>query len=365
MAARKGNRILRVALVAIPRSTASSLFGIRDTLNSVGVGWETFVSSEQPTPRFEVSFVGATTEPFACASGGEIRPEHSIETVPDPDIVVVSAVFASVGEPVKDFDPRMMAWLVAQHAAGKQIVSACSGASLLAEAGLLDGKEATTHWVLRDLFRTAYPQVLLRLERSLCCADGEHRIVTSGGATAWQELVLYLIARHVGLQDAVRAAKLWLIPWQGELQSPYVAMPRGIAHDDRKIAACQTWIANNYRLDNPVARMIERSGLARSTFRRRFVEATGYTPIDYVHAVRIEEAKQLLESGDEPLDAIGQEVGYEDEASFRKLFKRVTGITPSEHRRRFGLDRFRNLGKSQPLPFARPGDAVALAKMAR
>lgn len=344
--------IKRVALVAGPWSPASSLFGIRDTLTSVGVAWETYITGEAVAPRFEVSFVATTTDPFVCVSGAEIRPDYSIETIVEPDIVVASAVVAPLNGSSNNLDQRMVAWVAEQHAAGRQIASSCSGARLLAEAGLLDGKEATTHWGLRDHFRLFYPRVLLRLEQNLCCADREHRIVTAGGATAWQELVLYLIAHHVGPREAVRAAKFWLLPWQGDLQSPYVAMPRGIPHEDREIAACQAWIAENYALDNPVGRMVEHSGLARSTFRRRFLEATGYTPIDYVHAVRIEEAKQLLESNDDALDAIGQEVGYEDEASFRKLFKRLTGITPSEHRRRFGMDRFRFLKDGQRMPLS-------------
>jgi transcriptional regulator GlxA family with amidase domain len=342
--------IIRVAVVTTPSSSASSLFGIRDTLTSVGVAWETYVTGEAAVPRFEVSFVGTTTDPFVCVSGTEIRPEYSIGTVSAPDIVVVSSTIAPLDVPSTGLAPRMIDWIAAQHADGKQVVSSCSGARVLAEAGLLDGKEATTHWGLRDHFRLFYPRVLLRLEQNLCCADREHRIVTAGGATAWQELVLYLIARHVGPRDAVRAAKFWLIPWQGDLQSPYVAMPRGIPHEDREIAACQAWIADNYARDNPVGRMVEHSGLTRSTFRRRFLEATGYTPMDYVHAVRIEEAKQLLETRGDALDAVGQEVGYEDEASFRKLFKRLTGVTPSEHRRRFGLDRFRFLKEGQQLP---------------
>jgi transcriptional regulator GlxA family with amidase domain len=335
--------IIRVAQVAVPSHTASGLFGIREVLKSVGVAFEAFVTREMASPGFEVSLVSSTGEPFVCASGVELCPDHSVDTMIDADIVVVSGMFVSSTERCTDIDPRMIAWIAAQHAAGKQVVSACTGAVLLAEAGLLDGKEATTHWAWRDHFRTVYPHVSLRLERNLCCADKDHRVVTAGGSTAWQELALYLVARHIGLREAVRTAKFWLIPWQGDLQSPYVAMPRAIPHDDRAVAACQAWIADNYALDNPVARMIEHAGLTRSTFRRRFLEATGYAPIDYVHALRIEEAKQLLETGSDALNAVARDVGYEDEASFRKLFKRRTGITPSEHRRQFGVDRFRRL----------------------
>lgn len=343
MAAVGGRSIIRVALVAVPSNTAAGLFGIRDALNSVGVAFESFVTSEATSPRFEVSLVAATSAPFVCASGVKVHPDHSIETMRETDIVVASGMAVSATERCNTLDPRMVAWIAAQHAAGKQVASSCTGAILLAEAGLLKGKEATTHWAWRDFFRTAYPDVLLRLERNLCCADREHRVVTAGGATAWQELALYLIARHVGLREAVRTAKFWLIPWQGDWQSPYVAMPRGIPHEDREVAACQAWIADNYALDNPVARMIELAGLARSTFRRRFQDATGYAPIEYVHAIRIEEAKQLLETKSCALETIAREVGYEDEASFRKLFKRQTGITPADHRRQFGNNRFRRL----------------------
>lgn len=338
-----GKPVIRVAIVALPSNTASGLFGIRDALTSVGVAFEAFVTKEATKAGFEVFFVAATQSPFLCASGVEVRPEYSVETVPEADVVLVSGMAVSATERFNDIDARVVDWVAGQHKVGTQIVSACTGAILLAEAGLLDGKEATTHWAWRDLFRRAYPRVLLRTEQNLCCADREHRVVTAGGVTAWQELVLYLIARHVGVREAVRTAKFWLIPWQGDLQSPYVAMPRSIPHDDRDIAASQVWIAENYALDNPVARMIEIACLSRSTFRRRFREATGYTAIDYVHAVRIEEAKQLLETTSDVIDKIGQEVGYGDEASFRKLFKRYSGVTPSQHRRQFGIDRFQRL----------------------
>lgn len=335
------NSKIRVAMVAVPHSSASGLFGIRDTLSSVGVGWEGCVSNEAANPRFEVSFVAATSTPFFCASGVEVRPDHSLATAPEPDVILVSGLNVSAQERIGGIDADLFDWLASQSAAGKQVVSACTGAMLLAEAGLLDDLEATTHWAYGDLFRTFYPRVRLRLEQNLCCAGPRHHIVTAGGTTAWQELILYLIARHADVRDAVRTAKFWLMPWQGDLQTPYVAMPHGIPHNDRAIASCQAWIADNYAHHNPVARMIALSGLSRSSFRRRFQQATGYTTIDYVQAVRIEEAKQLLETTVVALDGIAQAVGYEDGASFRKLFKRLTSITASEHRRLFGIDRFR------------------------
>jgi transcriptional regulator GlxA family with amidase domain len=117
-------------------------------------------------------------------------------------------------------------------------------------------------------------------------------------------------------------------------------MPKSIQHDDAVVHDCQEWAADNYAVLDPVSTMIERSGLPSTTFARRFRRATGYRPIDYVHTLRVEEAKEMLERSDASIDRIGHDVGYEDPASFRRLFKRKAGVTPSNYRRRFGRRRF-------------------------
>src|SRR5690606_13017428 len=180
-----------------------------------------------------------------------------------------------------------------------------------------------------------YPAVRLRPERILCPDGPEHRIITGGGASSWEELALYLIARCCGEAEAVRIAKIFVLGDRSEGQLPFAAMGRPRRHDDAVIGTCQAWIAEHYPVPNPVARMVERSGLSERTFKRRFKAATGYAPVDYVQALRIEEAKQLLETTREPTDAIARQVGYEDPAFFRRLFKRRTGITPARYRQRF------------------------------
>ncbi len=117
-------------------------------------------------------------------------------------------------------------------------------------------------------------------------------------------------------------------------------MSQDMSHDDGVVSSCQVWIAEHYELPNPISGMVERSGLSPTTFARRFNRATGYRPIDYVHALRIEEAKEMLEIGDDAIEKIGREVGYEDPASFRRIFKRKVGLTPSVYRRNFGRTRF-------------------------
>jgi transcriptional regulator GlxA family with amidase domain len=332
---------LLVDLLVSQSVSASSLYGLYDVLASVGVGWETYVSGEPPKPRFHVRIVSDAKATFYGLSGAQITPNVSIEDADGADIVVVPGMSVSALEPLGESYSKASAWLRDTHKSGARIAAACTGALMLAEAGLLDDLEATTHWAFRDLFRLCYPRVRLRPEKSLCCSDVRPDIVTSGGTTAWQELALFLITQHAGLEQAVRTAKFWLLPDQGNLQAPYMAMPLGVPHDDAVIRDCQLWLSENYAARNPVAAMVERAGLAPTTFARRFRRATGYVAIDYVHTVRIEEAKQILEKTEASVEGIGAEVGYEDSASFRRLFKRKSGLTPAEYRRLFGRRRFR------------------------
>jgi transcriptional regulator GlxA family with amidase domain len=226
---------------------------------------------------------------------------------------------------------------------GTCVASACTGAAVLAEAGLLDGREATTHWAYRDLFLNHYPEVRLRLEQDVCVAGNRGEIVTSGGATDWEQMALYLVARFCGVEHAAHTADFCLIPLRDTTQATHAAMSELIPHGDGIVDACQSWIAENYANANPVTCMINLSGLTSTTFARRFKRATGYRPIDYVHAIRIEKAKKLLATSTHAVDQVGQDVGYEDPASFRRVFKRKTGLAPSMYRRRFGRYRFEQL----------------------
>jgi transcriptional regulator GlxA family with amidase domain len=206
---------------------------------------------------------------------------------------------------------------------------------MLAEAGLLDGEEATCHWAATETMRSRYPEVRLRPERVLVASGPGHRIVTAGATASWTDLALYLVARFCGEDEARRAAKLFLFGDRSAGQLPFAARVRPRQHDDAAIAAAQGWIAEHYGEANPVAGMTAASGLAPRTFKRRFEAATGYAPLAYALSLRIEEAKQMLETTDAPIEAVAGEVGYTEAAAFRRVFKRATGISPHEYRKRF------------------------------
>ena len=167
---------------------------------------------------------------------------------------------------------------------------------VLAEAGLLDDRDATTHWAFVNLLRSEYPRTRIHADRVLVSATGDGRIVTSGGAASWMDLVLYVVGKFAGPEEAMRLAKVQMYDWHHNGQNPYSRLTTRPQTSDKQIHVCQEWLADHYRDTDPVVEMIRQSGLSRRTFGRRFQTATGHAPLEYVQRVRIEEAKQLLET---------------------------------------------------------------------
>jgi len=329
-----GQRKPRIALLAAPESSPLVLFGLYDVLSAVGVVYLDMVCGEAGEALLDVVIAAASAEPFRCFGDVLVEPT-CIDDLDGIDVVIVCDMYTAIDAPLTGCYGREIAWLKRLHAGGALITSVCSGSLVLAEAGLLDGGTCSAHWAYADLFRRHYPKVRLMLD-SILNLDGAARgIITAAGVMAWQDLALHLITRLCGREHALRTAKIYLMTNHEDGQLPFAAMGRRIQKDDAAIAECQAWIADNYTVSNPVAAMGERSGLKPRTFARRFKASTGYLPMDYVHAVRIEEAKQLIETGAGNLDHIGFEVGYEDPTFFRRLFKRKAGLTPAAYRRKF------------------------------
>lgn len=320
------------ALLALPESTPASIYGLFEVFLSVGRDWETLTGEKPAGGRIRPYIVARDGVPPPSRYGVSIVPHEGLG---EADVVIVADLAFPPDWSPRGQWPTEAAWLRDRFAAGSTICSVCTGTVMLAEAGLLDGETVTTHWAIVDLIRRHYPAVDLAPQRILTASGEGGRIVTAGGSSAWADLALHLVARFSSGTEAVRAAKIFLLGDHSEGQLPFAGARRPQRHDDGAIAEVQAWIADNYRAENPVARMVERSGLSLRTFTRRFRAATGYAPIDYVQTLRIEEAKQLLETGTSAVDAIAFEVGYEDPNSFRRLFRRKVGISPARYRLRF------------------------------
>lgn len=322
-------------LLAAPASSPSVLYGLFDVLVSVGVIYREVTEGKPGKPVFDVRIAAASSEPFHCYGRVPVEPDAAFDEIEQAEVVIVCDMSQPVDCPPRGLYAREAAWLKRMHDQGALIASVCSGSLVLAESGLLDGLEAAGHWCYAQMFREHYPQVRLREDLVLCRAGEDERIVTAGAVTAWQDLALYLVHRIAGHEEAIRTAKVFLFSEHADGQLPYAVTTPRLQTRDAIIQDCQVWIAENYAAPNPVGRMAARTGMPPRSFARRFRAATGLPPRDYVHVIRIEEAKQLLETGALGVEDVGHAVGYEDPASFGRLFKRRTGLTPAAYRRKF------------------------------
>jgi len=324
-----------VCIVAVTETSGAVLYGLYEVFSGFGAAWAQLTGEARNPAEFDVRIVAAAAAPFACTGNVPVAPHASLAKIDFTDVAIVTdlAIDPAADHAGKWLDVK--AWLKRIHSNGGRVCSVCSGSVLLAGSGLLDEQPATTHWAYVEQIRRCYPRVQLEPGRVLVPAGADRRIVTCGGMAAWEDLALYLIAHYYGEAMAANAARLYLFGDRSEGQLLFAAMTRPKRHEDAAIAQSQLWIAEHYATPNPVQGMVRQSGLSERSFKRRFKIATGYTPIEYVQTLRMEEAKHLLESTSDAIDTIACQSGYEDPTSFRRLFKRRAGVTPGRYRQRF------------------------------
>lgn len=344
------NPQLTIALLAVPESTASTLYGMYDLLSAPGRDWEILTRGVPGRSKIRTLITSADGERLRTPSSLVVEPDCALADCPPPDVVAIPDLMVAPEDDIHGRYPRETVWLRALYAQGATLAAACSGALLLAETGLLDGQDATTHWGYCEAMQRRYPRVRIHPQRALVISGPEQRLILAGGGSSWQDLALFIVARYLGTEEAMQVARMNLLDWHHIGQQPFAALLRTRQTEDAVIARCQEWIASNYEHESPVAAMIRLSGLTERSFTRRFARATGMSPLEYVHTVRLEEAKQVLETRDIPVEAVAEEVGYGDASFFSRLFRRKVGLTPAQYRRRFGrlrkaLDRSKQVGQ--------------------
>ncbi|RVU38952.1 helix-turn-helix domain-containing protein [Hwanghaeella grinnelliae] len=326
---------LSVAIFGSPAVGSSIAYSILDVLGSVGRDWE-MLHGEPACPQvFKATLLSVDGAPYEDMNGRTIVPEGVLADYPAPDIIIVPDLHVDPGGPVPQWIDEPARWVAEAYDNGAIVASACSGALLLAAAGVLDGREATTHWGYADALIHHFPAIHLQRERILVQSGDGHRVITAGGASAWTDLMLHLIGRMAGAEQARRIAKLYLLEPHEDGQRCYASLASGKRHEDRLIADAQLWIADHYHEPNPVGAMAARSGLSERGFLRRFRRATGQSPAEYVQTLRVEEAKQMLETTATSIEDIAAECGYSEPSSFRSAFRKHVGIPASAYRRKW------------------------------
>jgi transcriptional regulator GlxA family with amidase domain len=323
--------MLDVTVVLLDDGYASTALMPIEIFHSAGALWRE-LKGEAPEPRFRVTTAsldgGAVRSPYA---GLRMTPQCGIADVTRTDVVVVPTSGLAMDEKLIA-NSALLPWLASHHARGAYIAGVCMGAGYLAEAGLLDGKQGTTHWAIAPDFSKRWPKVDWRSDMFV---TEDSRLLCSGGLTAAADVSLYLVEKLCGHETAVQTAKALLLNMPRASQSGYSMLPLSPPHNDDAVRAAEQLLQTGYRKDVSVDSLADTVGMSPRNFLRRFKAATGRLPGAYLRAVRIEIAKAMLECDRASVQSVASAVGYEDVSFFRGLFKRTTGMTPAEYRSRF------------------------------
>ncbi|WP_233495818.1 GlxA family transcriptional regulator [Geodermatophilus sp. TF02-6] len=292
-------------------------------------------------PLYRIRIATLDGRPVRTADGFSVLPDHDGSILAEADTVIVPGIMG--GPAVLDGRiPDELRDAIRQAAAHARMVSVCTGASVLAAAGLLDGRPATTHWRDAEQFRRLFPTVRLDAD-VLFVDDGD--VLTSAGVAAGIDLLLHLVRRDHGSEVANRVARRNVVaPWREGGQSQFVERPLP-ASGDAGTAATRAWAAE--RLGEPLtlADLAAHARMSVRTFTRRFREETGMSPLRWLSGQRLALARQLLESSDAPIDRVAAEAGFGTPASLRQHLRASIGVAPGTYRRSY-----RGAGVTGPSP---------------
>jgi len=323
---------LDVAVVLVNDGFVSTAVGPIEVFTAAGRMWNE-LSGRPAQPMFRVTMASIDGAPVKSAYGLTIQPDVSVCEIDRADIVFVSAS-GPMPSQWMDRHRDLLPWLIQRYRGGAMLAGVCSGVAFLAEAGLLDGRRATTHWGVAEDFRSRYPDVDWRVDLLI---TEEARLFCGGGVNASTDLSLYMVERLCGREIAVECAKALILDMPRAHQSGYALLPISRSHGDARVRAVEEFLHANFRDCPPIDEIANNMGMSPRTLTRRFRAATGHLPGEYLQMIRVAAARQLLEDGERSVQQAGVMVGYDDTAFFRRVFKRYCGYTPAAYRERFRL----------------------------
>ncbi len=323
--------MIDVTVLLVGHAYVSTAIGPMDMFSAAGRFWNE-LTGERTSPAFRVRT--ASVGPGDVTPDGPltVRAAQTIEQIRKTDLIFVP----SAGMDVDDMLARnaaLLPWLRRHHAKGTPIAAVCTGVALIAAAGLLDGRRATTHWGFAQEYMRRFDKAIWQPERVVTDDDG---IYCGSGINAAFDLSLYLIEKFCGHETAVETAKSMLVDMPRVWQTGFSKEELHTHHGDETILKAQHWLHDHYAGEFTFEQVASRVGMSPRNFARRFKQATGHSPLAYLHIVRVAVAKLHLENGRTGIEEIGRTVGYQDTLFFRTIFRRHTDMSPGEYRRRIG-----------------------------
>jgi len=322
---------MKVAILNFTGAVNSSVIGPYDILTKIKM-IEQMLGVSNNKVNFEVDIVSSPMVDKRFP--GLINGTRALPDKTKYDLVIIPAMEFELIEKVLSNEKTMIEWVRRQYDAGSEVASICLGTFILAATGILDGKSATTHWMGVPAFRQLYPQVNLVDDKVII---DEGRIYSCGAAFSFTSLMIYLVEKFCGRDMAIAASKVLMIHVHDSGQNSFAIFDLQRSHNNKSIIGIQDFIEKHYRDELYINKLAEKFNMSNRTLIRRFTESTGNTPLEYIQRVRVEAAKRLLEKSKEGIEQVCIKSGYEDFNFFRKVFRRHTGLSPQEYRRRYAF----------------------------
>lgn len=263
-----------------------------------------------------------------------VRPHTHISAIAHTDLVIIPSLNHNYEQAIKGNRP-LIDWIAQRYKDGAEVASICTGAFLLAATGILDDRQCSTHWAVADSFRAMFPRIDVCIDKLI---TDEHGIYTNGGAYSFLNLVLYLVEKYFDRRTAIYCAKVFQVELDRPAQSVFTIFTGQKKHGDDMVIEAQQYIEANWQEKISVEQLSARFATGRRNFDRRFIKATGNTPLEYLQRVRIESAKKALETSRKNVNEVMYEVGYSDIKAFREVFRKITGMSPLEYRSRYNKE---------------------------
>ncbi|ANH83112.1 AraC family transcriptional regulator [Niabella ginsenosidivorans] len=263
-----------------------------------------------------------------------IMPQVHIRAVQKTDLIIIPAITSNFKK-TEAANTLLVNWILEQYKKGAGVASMCTGAYLLASTGLLDKKSCSIHWNAIDNFKKLFPKVHLKAEKLITDEQG---IYTNGGGYSFLNLLIYLVEKYYDRQTAIYCSKIFQIDIDRQTQSDFMIFTGQKAHGDEVIKKAQEYIEKNFYEKISVEQLSRKFTIGRRNFDRRFIKATGNTPIEYLQRVKIESAKKALETTRKTINEVMYEVGYADVKAFREVFRKITGMSPLEYKNKYNKE---------------------------
>ena len=282
-------------------------------------------------PVFRVEMVGLSKELELYDGLFTIRPHSTIHEIKQTDLFIIPSLHRDYPTKVQ-LNLPYAEWIKDHYARGAEVASICTGAFILASTGLLNGKSCSTHWVAANTFRQLFPEVEVIPEKIVTDENG---IYTNGGAYSFLHLMMHLVEKYFDRPTAIWCSKIFQIDLDRYSQSPFAIFSPQKDHEDELVLQAQLYMETHIGDKIAVDQLAASYHINRRSFDRRFIKATGNTPLEYLQRVRIEAAKKSLETSQHSVNDVLYEVGYSDIKSFREVFRKITGLSPLEYRARY------------------------------